>query len=178
MKKSKIRMIISIGISVFLLSGCGAKNVTDTNQTQSQGQTSKEEKQIKLDKGNAINLSCKKDDDYKSVYNLFEKQEIKAKEQYLSKTLKISGEVGDIEKKNGYIIVSIMTESHSYDADLYFKDNKENETKIGTLKKWDKTSGALISGKGDVITVYGIFEEFAKWTNGNNYIKVTKCEFI
>jgi len=174
MKKFKIiKIVASIGLSAILLMGCGSKSVSNTSQAPSQ--TSKEEKQVKLDKDNAINVSYE-NDDYKTIYDSFKNQEIKAKENYLNKTLKISGEIEDIKKKNGYIIVSIM--SKSFYADLYFTDNEENEAKIGTLKKWDKTSGASSSGKGDVITVYGIFEEFAKSANGNYYIKVTNCEFI
>lgn len=174
MKKFKIiKIVASIGLSAILLMGCGSKSVS-TTQAPSQNQTSKEEKQVKLDKDNAINVSYEKNDDYKAIYDLFKNQEIKAKEQYINKTLNINGEIDRIQKENGYIVIYIMTKSHSYDAHLYFKDNEENESKIANLKRYSDSFD-----KGDIISVYGIFEEFAKRKDENTYyIKVTNCEFI
>lgn len=173
MKKSKIiKIVASIGLSAVLLMGCGSKSVSNTTQSQSQTQTSKEEKQVKLDKENAITINFDKNDDYKTIYDSFKQNLTQAKEKYLNKTLKISGEVSKVEKKNGYIVVYIMSKNHSYDAGLYFKDNEENETKTTRLKKWDNASG------GDIVNAYGIFEEFGQIPSGNDYLKVTNCEFI
>lgn len=174
MKKSKIiKIVISIGLSSILLMGCGSKNTNTKSSnadTQTQTTQQKEEKKVKLDKENAIVIE--KEVDYKNIYELFKKQEIKAKEQYLNKTLKVTGEISKIEKEDGYIVIHLLSESHGNNINLYLEDTKENEEKTASLKTIKDSLD-----KGDVITAYGLFGEYAKRKGDTLYdIKLTNCE--
>lgn len=177
MKKSKIiKIVMSIGLSSILLMGCGSKNANPKSSnanTETQATQEKEETKVKLDKENAIVLND--ENSYKTVFDLFETQEIKAKKEYLNKTFKVTEEVQDIKKKDGYIIISIYcAEKNRFDnVQVYIEDNEENEEKIANLKKSNPPK------KGDIITVYGIFEALPKFDGvGAIYMKLTNCELI
>lgn len=169
MKKLKI---ISVCLMSIMLVGCGTSHKNNNNVEQKQ----EEMQEIKVNKVNPINIEYE-DNSYLTVFDEFKKQEGKAQEKYINKTLKITGEVVDIEKQNENIIVTIVSDNNFHTAILNFKDGEENEMKIGNLKEADEISGALEEGKGDVITVYGIFDEFAKIQGGSNYINLVNCEF-
>lgn len=169
MKKLKI---ISICLMSIMLVGCGTSSKSNNNVEQKQ----EEIQEIKVDKENSINIEYE-DNSYLAVFDEFKKQEGKAQEKYINKTLKITGEVVDIEKQNENIAVTIVSDNNFHTAILNFEDSEENETKIGDLKEADEISGALEEGKGDVITAYGVFDEFAKIQGGSNYINLVNCEF-
>lgn len=175
MKKFKIlSTIISLGLAMMLFTGCGSKSkttTTDQKQDTQNTQTAQKE-EIKLDKSNAINIEYSNVDDYKTIYNSFKENKSTAKDKYIGKTVKISGEVSRVEKTNDYIIVWIMAKGHAYDAGLYFKNTEENDTKTTKLKEWG------VGQEGDKVTAYGIFEEFGKIPSSNDYLKITNCEFV
>ena len=171
MKKSKL--IILCLTSILLIGGCGtSSNTIEKDLTDN---VKVEENKIKLDKDNAITISYSSDD-YNSVYDLFSKQQIEAQKEYIDKTVKITGEVTRIENdRNGNIVISITSDKFSHIADIYIEDNKDNEERTSKLKVWGKDTKT--NEKGDLIAVYGIFEEFEKQTNGNYVFKIIDCEW-
>lgn len=173
MKKLRKNLGIAILLGISIISvGC-AKSTSNVKPNASK------ETSIKLDKNNAININYA-DKDYEKIMNLFDKDEIQAKNKYLNKTLKITGEVSKIKKNNGSIIVSLMTKDNLYGATLNFKDTKENEGKITNLKVYDDSNGYYNTIRGDVITVYGYFKEYKveQSVADGERIQLTNCELI
>lgn len=162
------RSIKSIGITIILvlsILSIGCANTT--------GDSSNKNSEITLDKDNAISLDYETKEGYKEIFDAFTDDTIKAKEEYVNKTVKISGEVAVIEKKGGYIIVSIMSKKGTYNAKLYFTDNDDNENKINKLQKRDNDK------VGEIITAYGIFEEYGDiQATDVHYLKITNCELV
>ncbi|MBX4267184.1 OB-fold putative lipoprotein [Clostridium estertheticum] len=173
MKKPVKKLVIAIllGISIFSV-GCGKS----TNNVK---ETATKETVIKLDKDNAININYN-NGDYKKIINLFNTNELQAKNKYLNKTVKITGEVSNIKKNDGLIIVSVMTNDNFYGAMFKFKDTKENEDKLINLKLYDATKGWDKAIRGDVITVYGYFKEYKgeQSVPDGERIQITNCELI
>lgn len=177
MKKiSKIILLMLIlTISILVTVGCGKTTETTSSQEKNEVNLDK----VKLDKDNAININYD-NNDYLNIIDLFDKNELKAKSQYLNKTLKITGEVTEITQSDDDIIVHVMTKNNFYGANLYFKNTKENEDKIMNLKLYDNSKGSSNTVRGDVITVYGYFEEYknGEFVSIGDRMKITHCEFI
>lgn len=172
MKKSKL--VILCLATILLMGGCGAGTSSKTKEDVTEN-VSVEKNKIELDKDNAIVISYSSKD-YNSIYDLFSKQQIEAQKEYIDKTIKITGEVTGIENDgNGNIVISITSDKFSHIADIYIEDTKDNEERTSKLKVWGKDTKT--NEKGDLITVYGIFEEFEKQTNGNYVFKITNCEW-
>jgi hypothetical protein len=167
----KLGIAILLGISIISV-GC-AKSANNVKQTATKKNV------IKLDKNNAININDN-DNDYEKIMNLFDTNEIQAKNKYLNKTLKITGEVSKIKENDGTIIVSLMTKDNLYGATLNFIDTKENEKKITNLKVYDDSKGYYNTIRGDVITVYGYFKEYQveQSVADGERIQITNCELI
>lgn len=170
-----------LGLSIFFM-GCGnannIKSTTSPNKESTAKEVADEEKPVKLDKENAINVGYEKDDDYKDIMNLFDKNQLQANDKYLNKTLKITSEVNEIKTNNGQIIIYVSTESKFYGTDLVFENTKENQDKIKNLKLYDDSKGYKNVTRGDVITVYGYFENYNQYTGTiGEKMKITHCEF-
>lgn len=148
MKKIVIGLIL--GISVFFI-GCGkTNNIKEPSK--------KTVKIIKLDRENAININYD-NKDYEEILHLFKTNEVKAKDKYLKKTVKITGEVTKISESNNGITISVMTKDKFYGANLEFEDIKDKE-KLMNLKVYDDSEGYHNIIRGDIITVYGIFDQY------------------
>lgn len=170
MKNSKF--IILCLTSILLIGGCGSSSNTIDKDLTNNIQV---ENKINLDKDNAIVINYSSND-YNAIHELFIKQQIQAQKEYIDKTVKITGQVTKIENdENGNIVISITSDKFSHIAHIYFDDNEENEEKISKLKVWGKDTKT--NENGDVITVYGIFEEFEKLLNDNYVFKITNCEW-
>jgi hypothetical protein len=180
MKKiSKILLMSILTIGILVTVGCGKTTQTTSSQETKETNSNKKD-EVKLDKENAIPISYD-NDDYRNILDLFDKNEIKAKSQYLNKTLKITGEVKKITKSNdGYIVVHVITKDNFYGANLYFKNTTENENKIMNLKIYDNSKGSSNTVRGEVVSVYGYFEECknGQSVSTGDRMKITNCEFI
>lgn len=170
----KIGIGVSLSVLIFTCVACGKTNTNDSNINDSQ-----KEIKIKLDKENAISVNYD-NKDYEDILHLFKTNEVQAKDKYLKKTLKITGEVTKISETGETIIVSIMTKNKFYGAKLEFENVKANKDKLMNLKVYDDSQGRHNEVRGDIITVYGVFNEYkdGATVNDGDRINIKYCELV
>lgn len=176
-----IRNITSVvaTVSILSLTSCGKTSLQDVSASievnKGKEETNKQEiPKVKLDKENAISITTT--EDYKNLVEMYNTERTKVKKDYIGKTLKVSGELIQVDKDkiNNKIIVSIVAENRIEVIAAYFDFTEDIEIKLDSMKK--RGHGVGRKQIGSSISVYGILTEF-KESNGAYIPQLTNCEF-
>ncbi|WP_288326057.1 hypothetical protein [uncultured Clostridium sp.] len=164
----RLGAVTILAFSILTIVACGKAKVepteTDEYYIDDEGV---EVMKFKLEKENPVIINYDDDSD-KEISNLIANDSLKAKEKYLEKTIKITGEVTKIiDEDNGIIKVVITTPNKLGATYLEFDDSKENKEKLLNLKVYDKNKEI----DGDLITVYGYGTRF-----DNVCLVISHCE--
>lgn len=156
----KVITVFIAGACIIPLAGCSDKK--DNQNTNTSYVDATEDKKIKLDKENAVEVTYNYDAFKETVLG---KNELQTKEKFLNKTIKVTGEVESIESTENTITVVVTTPNKL--GAMYLKFNSSYKDKLIDLKLYDKYKRT----DGDIITVYGYSTGFE-----NTCLVLENCE--